>query len=79
MVVAVVLGPPERALLHGGRSGERPEETRHAVHLERTVREVPVERQGEADGSQEMRYGPQRDEWPREWDEEDEQQDRRAL
>ena len=76
VMVHVMAGPPERPLLHRRGADERPDEAGAAVHLERAVREVAMERQRQADRPQEMRDRPQRDERPRERDEEDEKRRR---
>ena len=52
VMVHVMAGPPQRPLLHRRRADERPHEARDAVHLERAVREVAVERQRQTDGAQ---------------------------
>ena len=42
VVHAVVTGPPQRALLRGGRAAERHQELREPCHPVAAVREVPV-------------------------------------
>ena len=69
-------GPPERPLLHRRGADERPDEARDAVHLERAVREVAVERERQADRAQEVRGRPQADQRPGERDGEHEQRRR---
>jgi hypothetical protein len=72
VVVDVVTRPPDRPLLHGGRGDHGPEKPRRTVHLEGPVREIAVERERQANGAQEVRRCPQRDEPPRERYEENE-------
>jgi hypothetical protein len=76
VVVDVVPGPPQRPLLHRRGADERPREPRGAVHLERAVREVAVERQREADRAHEVRRAPQPEVFPLERDGEREQRAR---
>ena len=73
MMVHVMAGPPQRSLLHGGRPDERPDETGGAIHLERAMGEVSMERQREPDRAQEVRGHPQRDQTPGVSHEEDEE------
>ncbi len=57
MMVDVVAGPPQRALLHGGGSDERPDEPGDAIHLKCAVREVAMKCEGEADSANEVGGG----------------------
>jgi len=67
MVVDVMAGPPQRALLHRGRSDEGPREPRETMHMKRPMREIPMERQGQTDGTYEVRDRPEQDQARREW------------
>ena len=61
VMVDVMAGPPERALLHGGDTDRRPEQAGRPVHLERAVRVVAVIRERQSHAAQEMRRGPERE------------------
>ena len=73
VVVHMMAGPPEWPLLHRGRAHQRPQEARAAVHLERTVRVVAMEREREADGAKKVRHGPEQHQPPREGHDEHQQ------
>src|SRR2546426_3788239 len=54
VVVDVMPRPPERSLLHRRGADERPHEAHGAIHLERTVREIAMKCERQADRAEEM-------------------------
>src|SRR5262249_33790143 len=46
--------PPQRSFLHRRGPDQRPDEARAAVHLERSMGEVAMERERQADGPKKM-------------------------